>query len=306
MPLDPQSKAVLAQMAGAPPVQTLSPEEARVNFEARPKEAGPEVAKVEDRRIPGHGVEVPVRIYTPAGQGPFPVLLWFHGGGWVVGSINSQDAACRYLTNASDAVVVSVDYRLAPEAKFPEPLEDCYAVAAWAAKNASTFNADGSRLAVGGASAGGNLAAALALMARDRGGPPLAHQILAYPVTDADMDTESYKLFANGYGLTRKAMEWYWSLYLQDQADAASPLAAPMRAQDLSGLPPALVMTAEFDPLRDEGEAYATRLEQAGVPTTCIRYDGLIHGFFGRLADFDKAKVAVSDAGSALKAAFGV
>ena len=306
MPLDPQSKAVLEQMAAAPSVQTLSPEQARANFEARPREPGPRVANVEDRSIPGPGVRVPVRIYTPTGQGPFPVLLWFHGGGWVLGSINSQDAACRNLTNAADCVVVSVDYRLTPEAKFPEPLQDCYAATSWVAKNASTFNADGSRVAVGGASAGGNLAAAVALMARDGGGPALVHQLLAYPVTDSGMDTESHRLFADGYGLTRKAMEWYWSLYLKDEADAASPLAAPMRAKDLSGLPPTLMMTAEFDPLRDEGEAYAARLEQAGVPTTCIRYDGLIHGFFGRLADFDKAKVAVADAASALKAAFGI
>ena len=304
MPLDPQAIAVLKQMANAPPVNTLTPEQARINFEARPREAGPEVAKVEDCSVPGTGGGIPVRIYTPAGTGPFPAVLWFHGGGWVVGSIDGQDAACRHLANASECVVVSVEYRLAPEAKFPEPLEDCYVATAWVAANASSFNADGGRVAVGGASAGGNLAAAVALLARDRGRPTLSHQLLAYPVTDRSFDTGSYRQFGDGYGLTRAAMEWYWQQYLADEADAGNPLAAPLQAADLSGLPPALVMTAEFDPLRDEGEAYAGRLNAAGVAARCIRYDGLIHGFFGRLSEFDKAKDAVADAAAALKAAF--
>lgn len=306
MPLDPQVQLVLDQLAalGLPPNHTLTPEEARANQLARPRAAGPEVAKVEDRAIAGPGTQVPVRIYTPEGTGPFPVLGWFHGGGWVLGNLDTADATSRHLAVEAGCVVVSVDYRLAPEAKFPLPFDDCYAATEWIAENAANINIDPNKIAVGGDSAGGNLAAAVALKARDRGGPSLALQLLVYPVTARDFTTGSYRENADGYLLTTDAMKWFWDHYLSNEADSTNPYAAPAAAKDLSGLPPALVITGEFDPLRDEGEAYAHRLREAGVATTSSRYDGMIHGFFGMPAVIDKAKLAISEASSALRAAF--
>ena len=306
MPLDPQAKTLLDRLAsmGGPAIGELTPVQARANAEARPREPGPEVARVEDRCIPGPDGEIPVRVYTPTGAGPFPVLVWFHGGGWVVGSIDGTDGTCRHLANGAGCVVVSVGYQLAPEAKFPAPAEDCYAATSWVADNSAALNTDPQRSAVGGSSAGGNLAAVVALMARDRGGPLLVHQLLVYPVTERNFDTESYRENGEGYGLSRESMAWYWDLYLRDDADAEDPYAAPMMAQDLSGLPPALVITAEFDPLRDEGESYARRLREAGVPTTCTRYEGMIHAFFNSPGALDKAQAAIEEASSALTTAF--
>jgi acetyl esterase len=306
MPLDPQAQQVLEQIAalGLPPNHLVSPAQARVNMKARPRAAGPEVAKLEDCLIPGPGADVLVRIYTPAGQGPFPILVWFHGGGWVVGDLETADPTARHLTVGAGCVVVSVDYRLAPESKFPGPLDDCYAATTWAAQNAPRLHGRADRIAVGGDSAGGNLAAAVALMARDRGGPPLVFQLLVYPVTAWNFDTASYRGNADGYGLTRDGMRWFWDHYLRDPADASNPYAAPLVAQNLSALPSALVVTAEFDPLRDEGEAYARRLQAAGIPTRCSRYSGMIHGFFGMPAALDKARQAIAEAATALREAF--
>lgn len=306
MPLDPQAKAVMDQLAalGFPPNHTVSPEEARANGRARPRAKGPEVGKVEDRSIPGPESTVPVRIYTPLGSGSFPALVWFHGGGWVVGDLDSADATARNLSLGANCVVVSVDYRLAPETKFPGPAEDCYSATRWVEQNAATLTIDPGRIAVGGDSAGGNLAAAVSLMARDRGASPPTYQLLVYPVTDRNFDTGSYMTNADGYQLSRDGMIWYWEHYLQNDSDASNPYAAPMQARDLSGLPPALVITAEYDPLRDEGEAYARRLEAAGVPTVCARYNGMIHGFFGMAAVIDKGRQAVDQACSALQSAF--
>jgi acetyl esterase len=306
MPLDPQAQQVLEQIAalGLPPNHRVSPSQARINMKSRPRAAGPAVAKVEDRLIPGPGVDIPVRIYTPEGSGPFPVLVWFHGGGWVVGDLETADPTARHLTVGADCVVLSVDYRLAPETRFPGQVEDCYAATIWAAQQAPRLNGDPGQLAVGGDSAGGNLAAAVALMNRDRGGLSLACQLLVYPVTARDFELPSYRQNAEGYGLTLDGMRWYWDLYLQASADAANPYAAPLVAQNLKGLPPAVVITAEYDPLCDEGEAYATRLQAAGVPTTCRRYDGMIHGFFGMTAVLDKGRQAMADACAALRQAF--
>ena len=306
MPLDPQARAVLDAMdaLGLPPNNTVSPEEARANMLSRPRPAGPEVAKVEDRTIANGDFQVPVRIYTPAGNGPFPVLSWFHGGGWVIGNLETADAVARQLAVGTECVVVSVDYRLAPEVKFPVPFDDCYAVTQWIAQNAASINVDPARIAVGGDSAGGNLAAAVSLAAKDRGGLPIAFQLLVYPVTAVDFGTGSYKQNADGYLLTMDGMKWYWKHYLSSEADASNPYAAPLTAKDFSGLPPALVITAEFDPLRDEGEAYAKKLQAAGVATTATRYDGMIHGFFGMSAVVDKGAQAISQASKALKAAF--
>ena len=307
MPLDPQARAYLDLMAaaGGPPAESLPPAEARALMETRPRKPGPAVAKVEDRLIPGPGPDVPIRIYTPEGDGPCPVLVWLHGGGWVLGSIETNDATCRALTNEAHCITVSVGYRLAPETKFPGGLEDSYAAAAWAAGNAASFGGDPSRVAIGGASAGGNLAAAVTLLARERGGPRLVHQLLVYPVTDLAQDTDSYRENAEGYGLTRSTMAWYRELYLSNETERANPLVAPLQAADLSGLPPALVITAEYDPLRDEGEAYARRLTDAGVRTRCTRYDGMIHLFFNPSLGFEKSFEAIAEAGTALRNAFG-
>ena len=306
MPLDPQARAVMDQVAalGLPPAHTVSPQEARANAKSRPRPIGPDVAKVEDREIPGPDSQVPVRIYTPNGDGPFPCLVWFHGGGWVVGDLDSADSTARHLTVGAGCVVVSIDYRLAPETKFPGPAEDCYAATSWVFENASGLGILRDRIAVGGDSSGGNLAAAVCLMIKDRGGPNLAMQLLVYPVTDWSFQTDSYVDNAEGYQLTKDTMIWYWDQYVSHDGDAQDPYAAPLKAPDLSGLPSALVITAEFDPLRDEGEAYANRLKVAGVPTSCTRYLGMIHGFFGMSAALDKGKDAISEASAALMASF--
>jgi acetyl esterase len=306
MPLDPQAQQVMNQIAalGFPPPHMVTPEQARLNAKARPRAAGPEVATVTDRSIPGPGPNIPVRIYTPGGNGPFPIVVWFHGGGWVLGDLDMADATARHLTVGAGCVVVSVDYRLAPETKFPGPAEDCYAATQWVAQHAAAINGDAQRIAVGGDSAGGNLAAAVALMARDRRGPELVFQLLVYPVTQRDFTTNSYQQRAEGYMLTTASMQWYWEQYLQHPADATNAYAAPLAATDLQGVPPALVITAEFDPLCDEGEAYGARLQAAGVPTTCTRYPGMIHGFFGMPAVLDIGKQAVADATAALRQAF--
>jgi acetyl esterase len=248
---------------------------------------------------------VPVRVYTPAGTGPFPALVYFHGGGWVLGGIESHDDLCRVLTNRAGCVTVSVDYRLAPESKFPAAAEDAFAATRWVAENAVAIGADPARIAVGGDSAGGNLSAVVAQMTRDRGGPQLAHQVLLYPAVDAAMDTASYRTNADGYLLTRADMIWFWKHYLSSEAERSNPYASPLRAKNMAGLAPALILTAEYDPLRDEGEAYGVRLRQAGVPVTCTRYDGAIHGFVSLSNVADIGKKGVEQVSAALRAAFG-
>lgn len=308
MPLDPQALAFLDQLKamGAPPLNELSPPDARVAAQALGSLSGtPEpVAKVENRTIPGLAGDIPIRIYTPAGNGAFPVLVFFHGGGWVIGDLETQDGPCRSLANGAACVVVSVDYRLAPEHKFPAAPEDTYAATQWVAANAKSINVDPTRIALGGDSAGGNLTAVTAQMARDRGGPRLTFQLLIYPVTDGACDTVSYRENADGYLLTKDMMQWFWNLYVRNQADLQDPMASPLRAQSLKGLPAALVQTAEFDPLRDEGEAYAARLKEVGVPVKLTRYPGMIHGFFGMASVINQAKVAIADAAGALRSAF--
>jgi acetyl esterase len=304
MPLDPQVGALLEQMAalGARPFNEMTPEEARAQMLANRGQL-PElpVANVEDRAVPGPGGEIPIRIYTPAAGGPLSVVVYFHGGGWVIGNIESHDATCRALANESGCIVVSVDYRLAPEHKFPAAAEDCYAATVWAAKHAAEFGGDASRLAVAGDSAGGNLAAVVALMARDRGGPRIAFQLLVYPVTDYSFDRPSYSENAEGYLLSRDAMRWFWNHYLSDESEGLHPHASPLRAESLAGLPAALVLTAEFDPLRDEGEEYAALLRAAGVAAESVRYDGLIHGFFSFFQVIDRGGEAMRHAGGTLR-----
>jgi acetyl esterase len=310
MPLDPQAQAVLDQMAtlGLPAFNTLSPEQARRQMEMTRAAAPPgdPVHQVEDRTIPGPGGDIPVRIYRPEGDGPLPALVYFHGGGWVIGNIETHDATCRSLTNGAQCVVISVDYRLAPEHKFPAAADDAYAATKWVADNATSLGLDPSRIAVGGDSAGGNLAAVVALMAKEQGGPALVYQVLIYPVTDYNYETASYKENAEGYLLSKDSMVWFWDHYLSAPADGKNPHASPLQATDLSGLSPALVITAEYDPLRDEGAAYAERLKQAGVPVVYTLYPGMIHGFFGMSAVLDKAKQAVGEVCGALRSAFAV
>jgi acetyl esterase len=263
-----------------------------------------EVARMEERALPGPEGDVLVRIYWPQGEGPHPCLVYFHGGGFVIGSLDTHDGTCRTLCNGGGCVVVSVDYRMAPENPFPAAPEDCYAITRWVAENAASLDADATRLAVGGDSAGGNLAAVVALMARERQGPVLCFQLLIYPVTDCAFDTPSYSENAEGYFLTQGHMKWFWQQYLKDPSDGAHPHASPLRADDLGSLPPALCITAEFDPLRDEGEAYAARLREAGVAVTTSRYDGMFHGFFGMGLVLDRARDAVEEACAALRSAY--
>ena len=306
MPLDPQAQALLEAMPPIPDFETLGVDAAREVMEqgsAAPAEVE-EVARMEERALPGPEGDVLVRIYWPAGEGPHPCLVYFHGGGFVIGSLDTHDGTCRTLCNGGGCVVVSVDYRMAPENPFPAAPEDCFAITRWVAENAASLDADATRLAVGGDSAGGNLAAVVALMARERQGPALCFQLLIYPVTDCAFDTPSYSENAEGYFLTQGHMKWFWQQYLKDPSDGAHPHASPLRADDLGGLPPALCITAEFDPLRDEGEAYAARLREAGVEVTTSRYDGMFHGFFGMGLVLDRARDAVEEACAALRSAY--
>jgi len=262
------------------------------------------VGKVLDRSVPGPVGAIPVRVYSPEGSGPFPLLMFFHGGGFVLCSLETHDELCRALCRDTEAVVVSVDYRLAPEARYPAAADDCYAALAWCAQNAAELGADGSRIALAGDSAGGNLAAVTALRARDLGGPALRHQSLIYPATSCAFDTDSYRDNAEGYFLTADAMRWFWSHYLQDMSQAEEPYACPDKAASLGGLPPATVITAEYDPLRDEAEVYARKLREAGVAVTLKRYDGMIHGFVSMADMFEDGRAAQLLIAAELRAAF--
>ena len=318
MTLHPQVEAHLAQVAAAaaPPAWELGAAETRrVRAAATGVPAGPALPRVEDRGVPtalsgstgsaGAG-EIPVRVYWPSEETNLPMLVWFHGGGWVLGSVAEADPLCRRLAERSGAIVVSVEYRLAPEDPAPAPFDDCYAATVWAAAHASELGGDAQRLAVGGTSAGGNLAAAVALHARDASGPAIAHQLLVYPVTDSRMDTTSYEERAEGFGLGRQAMEWFWDCYVPEGGAVSreDPRVSPAHASDLSGLPSAQVITAEYDPLRDEGEAYAARLREAGVEVRFERVDGHLHAFFSNPHLFDAGEQAISDASTELKRVF--
>lgn len=306
MPLDPVIRTLLDTLAAqnAPPLVSMTPVQAREMYEKLRIPLPPDpVAKVEDREIPGPAGSIPVRIYTP--ERARGLLVYFHGGGWVIGSLETHDGPIRSLANAAGCIIVSVDYRLAPEHAHPAAAEDCFAATRWAAANARTLGADPGLVAVGGDSAGGNLAAVTALLARERGGPRLCFQLLVYPVTDHDFGRPSYRENGEGYFLQRQDMEWFWNHYVPSASERSAFTASPLRAADLSGLPPAHVITAEFDPLRDEGEAYAERLRTAGVPVSAIRYDGQIHGFFSMAAVIPRGLEALLEAGAQLRAAFG-
>ena len=299
MPVDPQIQMLLNLGAALPPLHTLSVQEARVQFAARdfPGLRKPDIARVMNRDMQGPGGSLGLRVYTPLGEGPFPLMVFFHGSGFVVCSLDTHDGMCRNLCAGTGCVVVSVDYRLAPEAKFPAAPDDCLAATRWAAANAAALGADPGRMLVAGDSAGGNLAAVTAMRIRDEGGPKLLGQLLIYPVTDYyDSGTPSMAENAEGYGLGRAGMIWFWNHYLADPSHGANPHASPLRAANLVGLPPALVVTAEYDPLRDEGEYYADRLRQAGVQTVMKRWEGVNHGFFFWPGVVDRATAAMDEA----------
>ena len=284
MPPTPETQGLLAMLeeAGGPDISEQTPEEARAaiaNFAAM-QAGAPEPARVEDRNVPGPAGDIPVRVYASEGDN-LPVVMYFHGGGWVLGDIDSHDGTCKQLlAELGEAVVVSVHYRLAPEDKYPAAAEDCYAATRWVAENASEIGGDGARLAVCGDSAGGNLSAVVSQMARDRGGAAIAAQVLHVPVTDHNYSYPSYTENAEGMLLTKASMVWFWDHYLNSDADGQEAYASPLKAADLSGLPPALVQTAEYDPLRDEGEAYGAALEAAGTEVSVHRYDGVVHDPF--------------------------
>jgi acetyl esterase len=310
MPLDPQAAAFIQAgiAAGFVPTSSLSPEGAREQMNRRRAMSTippPEVAHVEDRTIPGPAGDIPVRLYRGSNDSTLPLLVYFHGGGWVIGDLDSHDAACRAYASGANCAVLSIDYRLAPEHRYPAAAEDCYAALVWAAAHGEALGADTTRIALSGDSAGGNMTIAVSLMARDRGGPRVLLQVPIYPVADHDFTTSSYQQCAEGYGMGAADMRWFWDHYVPDVSRRNEAYASPLRAESLKGLPPALVITAEYDVLRDEGEAYARRLQQAGVPTTLRRYKGMIHGFVGQFAVMDQGRVAVNQIVSALKFAFG-
>lgn len=302
MPLDPVVAGLLKQMAdaGGKPMSESTPGEGRQMYQMMGAAySKKDMASVTDMTADG----VPVRVYKPSEEGGLPCLVFFHGGGWVIGDLESHDNVCRNLAAAANCVVVATDYRLAPEHPFPAPFDDCYTATCWVESNADTLDIDAGRIAVGGDSAGGNLSAAVCLKARDTNGPSLVHQLLMYPVMDYNFDTPSYVENAEGYMLTRATMDWFFTHYLGG-ADGSDPLISPLRAGDVSGLPAATVITAEFDPLRDEGEAYGVRLKDAGVATDVKRYDGMIHGFIHMCDIISQGQDATDYAASRLREAF--
>ena len=303
MPVDPEIQALLDKGTGVPDTSTLSVVEARRLYEARVSlmVPGPEMAWLTEAEMAGPGGPLGLRIYGPEGARPLPLIVFFHGSGFVLCSLETHDGMCRHLAAGIGAVVVSVDYRLTPEHKFPAGPDDCLAATRWAAENAGDLGADPSRILIAGDSAGGTMAAVTALRVRDEGGPPLAGQMLLYPVTDYyEPGTASYAENGEGYGLTTATMKWFWDHYLNDGAEAADPLAAPLRARSLAGLPAAYVMSAEYDPLRDEAEGYGDRLAAEGVATEMTRREGMNHGFL-----FWVGRVVAADAAMAHACAWG-
>ncbi len=303
MSLDPQLKPILEMLQQMmPPLETLEPDAMRGQFVFPPPPNPEPVAQLRNFSVPGPAGPIPIRSYQPQeGSAPFPLMVFFHGGGFVTGDLDSHDNLCRRLCNESACVVAAVDYRLAPEAKFPAAPEDCYAALCRLQATAQELQADGARVVVAGDSAGGNLAAVMCLMARDRGTPPILHQLLIYPVTDHKCDTPSYQENGTDYFLSREMMQWFWNHYLAKKADGASPYASPLVAAQLEGLPPATVLTAQYDPLRDEGIAYAKRLQEAGVPVTQLYAKGMIHGFLSMLEELDQARAKAKEIGALLR-----
>jgi acetyl esterase len=313
MALDGDAERVLemVQLSGRPPYETLSAPEARELFLAAREVLAPDpppVADIRELSAPGPaGAAIPLRLYRGSTTAPgdtLPALVYFHGGGWVIGDLDTHDSLCRHLANAARCIVVAVDYRLAPEHKFPAAVEDCFAATSWVAQEAAALGVDHERLAVGGDSAGGNLAAVVSLIARDRGAPELRCQALLYPAVECGMTHPSHDRFAEGYLLTRPTMKWFYEQYLREPGDVDDWRASPLRAADLSGVASALVLTAGNDVLCDEGEAYARRLQQACVPAQLRHFPGQIHGFLTMGKIIAAAQPALDDIAAALRAAW--
>ena len=310
MPLDPQIQAMRDRRAenGSAQLYTLNIDQARAEDLASIRATGGEpepVYEVVDQLLPGPDGDLPVRVYRPSAERPLPALLYYFGGGWTLGSIDTSDGICRSLANAAGCLVVTVEYRLAPEHPFPAAVEDCHAALRWVAAQAGELGADPARLAVGGDSAGGNLAAVVSLLAHADEDLDLAGQLLVYPNTDQLADTGSIIENDDPWLFNRHSVDWYRRHYLATPQDAENPLASPLRAKDLGGLPPALVITAEYDPLRDQGEEYARRLAEAGVPVELSRYPGMVHGFFGMAGTVDGGREAIAQAAAHLRTWFG-
>jgi acetyl esterase len=309
MSLDAIVKGLLDQMATTPQPKLweLTPAQGREMYRGMATVLEPPaiaIGKIDNLAMPGPGGELKLRVYTPVGGGAtLPALVFFHGGGWVIGDLETHDALCRTLANETGARVIAVDYRLAPEHKFPAAADDAYAAAKWVEANASTLGVDANRIAVAGDSAGGNLAAVVCLMAKQKGGPRIVHQLLIYPVTQWKADTGSMASFAEGYFLERKTMHWFFDQYASG-ADPSDWRLSPLAASDLSGLPRAYVVTAGFDPLRDEGRAYADKLNRAGVAAVYIDYPGMVHGFFNMSGVVPTAREAIAEAAKAVRKAF--
>lgn len=301
--LEPKARQFVEMLegSGAPSMSAGTPDEARALARAlkSPREARP-VRRVEDHRVAGAEGEIRLRLYCDTDQ-PLAVILYFHGGGWVLGGLDEADMFVRELAAAADSAVLSVDYRLAPEAPFPAALDDCYAALVWAEENMRALTGRALPIVLVGDSAGGNLATVVAGMATERGGPAIALQVLAYPITDADLDTLSYREFAEGPLLTRELMSWFWDHYLPERDRRSDRLASPLRSTSLAGAPPAFILTAENDPLRDEGEAYAEALRKAGVTAELKRYEGQIHGFVTMVGLFDGTDIALRDIAAFIK-----
>jgi acetyl esterase len=294
--------------AGRRPVRELSATEAREAERAELDGRGePEpVAEVLDESVPGPAGPIPIRVYRPQSGRLLPALVYFFGGGWVTGSLDTGDRVCRRLANSTPCAVVAVSYRRAPEHRFPAAVEDCDAAARWVAEHGEQLGVDAERLAVGGVSAGGNLAAACAQLAHERGAPSLRLQFLVYPPLDYRADTPSMREMVDPVFFDHDDLAWCWAHYLAHDSDGESPLASPLRAPDVRGLPPALVITAELDPLRDEGELYADRLAAAGVPTELVRFEGMVHGFYSMNGVLGAAEQAQAVTAAALRRAFAL
>jgi acetyl esterase len=308
-PVHPQIKVALAALAEAnlPTVDNLTPAQARATFNAMSRARGgtpASIAKAENGVVPGPYGDVPVRIYWPNAKGSRPAFIYFHGGGHVFGDLDTHDVIARNLCGGAEVVVVAVDYRLAPEHKFPAAVEDAWAAYAWAREHSPSLGIDPTRLAVGGDSAGGNLAAVVAIMARDAGHLNIKLQVLIYPVTDYGLDSDSYNRFGEGYGvLTSGAMRWFYQHYLRSAEDAEDWRASPIKARSLANLPSTLIVAAQCDVLCDEGVAYAEALRAAGTKVERKEYAGMIHGFFGMTPAIDDAVRAQSDVSKALRSA---
>jgi len=312
MSLDAIVKGLLDDMAAnsTPKLWELAPPQGREMYRMIANTLEPQgisIGKTENMSIPGPAAPIQIRIYTPVAGGgtALPVLVYFHGGGFVIGDLETHDPLCRTLANETGAKVVAVDYRLAPEHKFPAAPDDSYAAVKWVETNAASLGVDPNRIAVGGDSAGGNLAAVVCQMAKQKGGPHIVFQLLIYPVTQMRADTGSMKSFAEGYFLEKRTMDWFFDQYTTPGIDPNDPRVSPLAAADLSGLPRAYVVTAGFDPLRDEGKAYADKLNRAGVAAVYVDYPSMIHGFFGMSGVLPQARQAITDASAALRKAFG-